>query len=486
MVKAHLEKLKILFQEPFVPRVVTFGKFAKGAGNNTFPYGIACIASYLKERGYNVSYIDPNIENMSYNKYVKYIKSNKFDVISMGSTTLQIDYVIDTFKIIKKNIPGIITVLGGVHATLMPTETINDTDVVDYLILGEGEKPFYQLMEYINQNKKNLIKNIKGVCFKQNGKLILNPYSSSNRLSNREIPIPLFEIFPIEKYIPQITYAKTFPSYSIVASRGCVYKCAFCNAGDILGRRVRYKPVDALLHEIRILKDKYRAKGIFFLDSTFTVNRKWLREFCNEYIRSDLNLPWACNSRTDTIDSELLLSMKDAGCWSILFGIESANQKSLDLINKRTTVEQNTYAIQLCLDLGYYVYTSYIICLPGETKEDTLNTINYAKRMGNHLAIFYLPVPYPKTRLWEICKEMGVLREHARWSDFNSWDFSNPVYINPFIGKENMQKLLKQAYLSFYSNPVVWYRNLKELFFLKQSPFRYWLGAKGFLSFLLK
>jgi len=476
--------MKILFQEPFVPRNITFGKFSKAAGNNTFPYGIACIASYIKERGYNVSYIDPNIENMSCQDYVNYIKVNNFDLIGIGSTTLQIEYATATFQIIKENFPDVITVLGGVHATLMPIETVNYTNAIDYLILGEGEKPFYQLIECLKHNRKDLIESIEGICFKANDIIVLKSPVNSNRLESDEIPIPLFEIFPMRKYIPQISYAKVFPSHSIVASRGCPFRCAFCNASDILGRRVRYKPVDDLLQEIRILKDRYGSKGIMFLDSTFTVNKHWLIEFCSKYVDSNLNLPWACNSRVDTINKDLLLLMKEAGCWSILFGIESANQKSLDLLDKGTNVEQNVYAIQLSLELGFYVYTSYIICLPGENEDDVLNTITFARKMGNQLSMFYLPVPFPKTKLWEICKEMGELREDANWVDFNSWDFSNPVYINPLIGKVKMQALYKKAYLSFYSNPVVCYRNLKEIIFLRQSIFRYWLAFKGFLSLI--
>lgn len=479
------KKLKILFQEPFEPDDLTFGKFSKGAGNNSFPYGVASIAAYINERGHDVSYLDPNIERMSLKKFINYIKSGNFDLIGIGSTTLQIGYAISSFEIIKKHFPDIITVLGGVHCTLMPTETISSTDVIDYLILGEGEIPFFQLIEYLSLGGENDIKTIEGICFRENGSIILNPPSDSNHLSPEDIPIPLFDIFPMHKYVPQITWAKVFPSYSVIASRGCPFKCAFCNARDILGRKVRYKSVERLIEEIKLLKEKYGAKGLLILDSTFTVNKKWVEKFCKEYIKTNLGLPWACNSRVDTVDENLFRLMKEAGCWSVVFGIESANQKSLDLINKGTTVEQNAEAVKLCLELGFYVFTSYILCLPGETEEDALNTIRFARKMGNHLALFYLPIPFPKTKLSELCKETGQLREDAEWTDYNAFDFSNPVFVNPLIGKEKMKKLYRKSYLIFYSNPVVWFRNLKELILLRQSPYKYWLGAKAFFNFFL-
>lgn len=480
-----MKKLKILFQEPFVPREVTYGRFSKGAGTNTFSYGIACIASYIKERGHEVYFLDPGIEGMKEDEYLRFLEKNRFDVVGMGSTTLQIDYALKCFKTIKKNFPKTITVLGGVHATLMPEETVRSTDDIDYLVLGEGEKPFCSLLGNLEKGDKGAINKIRGLCCISDGKVILNPPAYGDFLAPSEIPAPCLDIFSMREYIPQITFAKVFPSYTVIASRGCPFRCAFCNANATLGQKLRLRTVDSLLKEISTLKEKYGAKGIMFLDSTFTINKSWLKEFCRAYIKSRLGLPWAANSRTDTIDKDLLALMKEAGCWNLAFGVESANQKSLDLIEKGTTVKQNTEMIQAALRTGLNVYTTYILCLPGETEDDARRTIRYARDLGNHAAMFYLPVPFPKTKLHDICKATGGLREDARWSDYNAWDYTNPVYVNPVIGREKMIGLYNNAYLNFYSNPAVWYRNIKEIMLLRQSPYRYWLGAKSFWHFAL-
>jgi radical SAM superfamily enzyme YgiQ (UPF0313 family) len=479
-----MKKLKILLQEPFVPREVTYGKFSKGAGTNTFSYGMACLATYIKDRGYDVCFLDPNLEGMSEAEYKEFLLLNKFDVIGIGSTTLQIDYALRCFKAIKNILPRTITVLGGVHATLMPKETIMASADLDYLILGEGEKPFYSLLEKLLGGDTDAIRNISGVCYRLDSEVVLNMPKEDDFLAPEEIPIPYFDIFSMRKYVPQITFAKDFPSYTVIASRGCPFKCAFCNASATVGKKVRLRQPESLLEEIRILKEKYEAKGIMFLDSTFTINKPWLAQFCHAYIQSGLNLPWAANSRADTIDRDLLVLMKEAGCWNIAFGIESANQKSLELIDKNTTVEQNTSAIQMALRIGFNVYTSYIICLPGEAEDDANNTIHYARSMGNHMAMFYLPLPFPKTKLYQLCKDTGGLSEGAAWSDYNAWDYSKPVYVNPILGKEKMLKLYKKAYISFYSNPVVWYRNVKDMILLEQSPYRFWLGLKSFFYFI--
>ncbi len=468
--------MKILFQEPFVSRAVTYGKFARAAGNNTFSYGMACVAAYVAERGHEVHYLDPMIEGMTEQDYLAFLRRHRFDVIGMGSTTVQIDYTMRTMALVKKHFPDIITVLGGVHATLMPEETLRMTDAVDYLVLGEGEKPFSRLLDCLSRRDAAAARRLAGVAYADPRGPVVNPFDERDRLEPDELPIPLYDAFPMRSYEARISYAKTFPTYTLLASRGCPFQCGFCNASATMGRKIRTKPTDVILDEIRLLKERFGARGLIFLDSTFTAKKAWVLDFCEAYRSSDLGLPWACNARVDTVDEETLRAMKDAGCWTMLFGVESGNQKSLDLLRKGTTVEQNESVIRLALRLGFYVYTSYILCLPGEDEEDAKNTIRFANRMGNHLAVFYLPVPFPKTELERLAKEDGGLRETRRYEDYNSWDFSRPVYVNPLIGKEKMQRLLKHAFLSFYSNPKVWYRNAKEAVLMRQSLRKWWRG----------
>jgi radical SAM superfamily enzyme YgiQ (UPF0313 family) len=474
--------MNILFQEPFVDRRITFGKFEKGAGSNTFPYGVACIAAYMRDRGHKVYYLEPNLENISFSDYKQYLISKNIELVGIGSTTLQIGKTLKTFEKIKKINPKIITVLGGIHGTIMPKETLKESGFVDYIVLGEGEKPFNNLVNFLEHKGKIKLKNINGIAYREKGKIIVNPPNFDDMLKPEEMPFPAYDLFPMNKYVAQITYAKTFPSYSLLCSRGCVFRCAFCNACDVFGGRVRYRPVDTVIEEILYLKQKYNAKGLFFQDSTFTCNNQWVKEFCKKMIEKRINIPWACGSRTDTVNEELLRLMKRAGCWEISFGIESGNQKSLDLINKKTTVEQNTKILKLSMKTGIYTFANYILCLPGETKEDVLNTIRYAKKMATPMALFYLPIPFPKTALWDICKKKGILRENAPWEEFNAWDISNPVYINPLIGKEEMKRLLNYAFTSYYRTPSVILKNLKEIILLRQSIKRYWLALKGMLG----
>jgi anaerobic magnesium-protoporphyrin IX monomethyl ester cyclase len=155
-------------------------------------------------------------------------------------------------------------------------------------------------------------------------------------------------------------------------------------------------------------------------------------------IKEGLNdLLWSCTTRTDRVDPELLALMHEAGCRNILYGIESANQQSLDLLKKNIKAETQERAVEWTHKANITILCSYMLCLPGETEKMVQNTIDYAKRLSSQMALFYLPTPYPGSELYSACKE-GI-RKNSKWEEFLSIDYDNPVYINPIIGKERMK-----------------------------------------------
>jgi len=160
---------------------------------------------------------------------------------------------------------------------------------------------------------------------------------------------------------------------------------------------------------------------------------------------------------------ELLPLMKKAGCWQIGYGCESGNQKSLDIIHKEATVQNNVDAVQNTIKNGIMCSTTWIIALPGETKDDAWNTVELALRLASHVAKFFLPIPYPGTELEELCRQDGGLRDNVPYEDYEFYMPDNLVYVNPRIGQENMKQMLKKAYRRFYTKPKVLYRNLLQL-----------------------
>jgi anaerobic magnesium-protoporphyrin IX monomethyl ester cyclase len=235
------------------------------------------------------------------------------------------------------------------------------------------------------------------------------------------------------------------------------------------------------------LKRKFNAASIYFLDSTFTINRKYVVELCERMIEEKLNMEWWCCSRTDRVDRELLTLMKKAGCDTISYGIESGNMESLKVLKKAGTCtpEQQMEAVLMTKEVNIKVLCSFILGVPGENKDMVENTIRYAKKMSPHTALFYLPTPYPGSELFEICMKDGGIRPDYKWEDLLSIDYENPVYINPLLGKDLMKYYYRKAFRDFYFSPRTIINNLKTIkdFHDVKKYFKATSALLGFFSY---
>jgi hypothetical protein len=156
--------------------------------------------------------------------------------------------------------------------------------------------------------------------------------------------------------------------------------------------------------------------------------------------------------------------MKRAGCWCLNMGLESANQSTLDALQKGTTVSQNQEISRLAMDMGFTVMATYMLGVPGETRKDAEKTIEFSRKVGAHITFYFLPVPFPKTRLFNLCAQSGGLRETGvSWDHFTTTDFNNMVYVNPNFTKDELLTLLNQAFKSYYRNPKIIWANLIRL-----------------------
>ncbi len=453
--------MRILLTQPLWPRKVQFGHFGFGSGNNTFSYGMASIAAYCKKKKIDISIFDPILydDEAAEESFIKYIQSHNFDVIGMPCYTASAGYVFNTAKVIKNIRPECTVVLGGIHPTLLPEETLDECRYVDYLVLGEGEETFYELIKALEQHSD--LSGIKGLAYRDGGGVKISERRDYLDMDN--LPIPAYELFALRKYIPAPHLVKNTPAYIMVTQRGCPFRCTFCNANEVLGEKIRFKPIDMVIEEIACLINQYGAKGIIFYDSTFTINHRWVNDLCEAILKKNLKISWYCGTRTDVINKDLLKVMKKAGCFMISYGIESANEKTLSLLQKCINIEQAMDTVNLTMKEGIKACTMYILGLPGESREDVMKTISLARKISSHIAFFFLPTPFPKTKLYYDCQKDGGLRKDIKWSDYNMTNFSDPVYINPSFSPEEYKGLINYAYKSYYTSPKVIFRNLSKL-----------------------
>jgi len=239
---------------------------------------------------------------------------------------------------------------------------------------------------------------------------------------------------------------------TILTSRGCPYNCIFCwnSWRDI---PYRFNSAERVIEEIKHLIEKYAVSAIWFHDDHLLINKPRVKKICKLLKENEIDILWGCNSRVDTIDYDTLKTIKDAGCKQVDFGFESGSQRILDVLNKKTTVEQNLKAIKLCRKVGLNFQGSFIIGSPTETLKDIKKTEKFI--IDNNIENFQLCImtAYPGTQLWNYCKENNMLPDNFDWSLFNS-DYA-PFSCNKNFTKEEVENIFNSVHRKLILNRIV-------------------------------
>jgi len=314
------------------------------------PLGLMYIAAYVKEKtNYNIEILDCGVEKIDYNNLENKIKNINPDIVGITAMTFTLIDVIKTAKIIKKinnnassaGIPqncgmGVKTpkiVLGGPHVNIYPEETMTNIEI-DFLVLGEGEQPFIDLLKNIN-NLEDL-KDIKGLVFRDENNNIINTGKRELIQDLDILPMPARELTNYKKYYSII--AKNNPTTTMFTSRGCPYKCLFCDRPH-LGKIFRARSAENVVKELQEI-NKMGIKEVFIYDDTFTIDRQRVVDICNLILEKNIKLNWDIRARVNTVDEELLKLMRSAGCARIHYGVEAGTEKILKILRKGITLEQ--------------------------------------------------------------------------------------------------------------------------------------------------
>lgn len=475
----YAPRMRVLLLTNPLKRSRQLGSWREGRGMDSFNYGMACIAAVVEQAGYDVECLDLFHRDLSADELEQHAARGRYDVVGITFFTPQTDLAQKTAAVVRRALPDCRIVFGGIHVTSVPDETLRATPDVDVCVVGEGDFAFTELLDCWRDGRD--IGTVAGIVYRRDGEITFSKPRDAIRDLD-VLPMPAYHLFPMREYTtsPNVTYRH--PTISFQVTRGCPFKCNFCEYLTVGGSKIRHKSVPRIIDEIRHLRDHFGYRGIVFRDSTLTVKRTFMVELCEAMIEHRIDMPWMCYSRTDCKrPRELFQLMKRAGCWQVGFGCESGNQKSLDLLDKGTTVEQNRDTIRIAYEEGLSISTTWMIALPGETTADAQNTIDFALSLPTHIAKFFLPVPYPRTGLAEHCKQDGGLRDDLGYEFYDMFDQDNPVYVNPRIGKEQSIKLLKSAYRRYYTSPKMWMRNAKQLRDVSMMR-RYYDGVRLMLS----
>lgn len=428
-------------KSPHNPEVISYG--------GTFPpLGILCLAAYIRERGYEVEVIDFVAEG-------KGILQG--DIYGITVTTFSLIDVRNIIDIIRRDNPEAVIILGGPHATIYPKETL-ETLKADFVIIGEGEEAFVSLLDAL-----------------QRGKVSRRIWKSDSFIEDLDaLPYPARDLTDINSYHSPLADAN--PTTTAFTSRGCPYRCSFCDR-PALGKRFRAQSPDRVVDEMEDC-EKRGIKEIHFYDDTFTVSRERVEGICKEVLHRGLTIGWSIRARIDTVDYSLLDLMKRAGLRRIHFGVETASAKLQSILSKHLCYVSILDAFNSCRSLGIKTLAYFMVGIPSETEGDMKENLKLIKRIKPDYLHATILTPFPATRLYEnwmiLADNMDVWRKYALTLDS---DFEPPTYIPRLIA----DKRLKKIYRKFYLTPSY---ILGKLFDIVKDPKKLKVYIKAGLSII--
>lgn len=471
----------------------------------TPPLGLAYIASCLEKEGYSVEIIDSQLRKFNIEKAAKTIVRSNPDAVGLGAMTDNRFNAIELTKEIKRLKPDIFIFVGGPHFSTTAEDAIGNIPTIDAVVIGEGE---YSSVELLNcYFSGGSLCHVKNICYKDkhaNKKIVkteIQPVVENLDL----LPMPAYHLLELNKYdslgyyLTNLTRKeKRLPAASVISSRGCPNSCIFCanNSGD-MKTKFRARNPQLFVDEIQYLYEKYDFRIFNFWDDTFTISKEFVLIVCEEIIKRGLRIKWFVRGRVNTASREILQCMKDAGCITILFGIESGSERILKTLKKNITLEQVKRSVKDAADVGIDVLPAFMISFPGETYEDiekTLRLIKELRSYSNKISETDLSptIIYPGTVIEKIALEEGrIFPKEFSWNkkiEFNRnklllINSFTPIYSQQFTLEEIMafrlknkfQQQLKQPKLKILSKVIRFilairsFKDIKSLFLIFQN-----------------
>lgn len=346
------------------------------------PIGIYYIGAVLKENHYDVEILNWCRINETPEEIERVLEEKKPDVI--GFSILQANRWggIDIARIAKRIDPDVKIVFGGVAATFLWEHFLTHFPEIDFVVIGEGEYTFLNLIKWIQSDEKHPIAHIKGIAFKKDGKAVrTDPAELIHDLDR--LPVP----------------SKYFNYRHLSLTRGCPGKCTFCGSPKFWGPKIRFHSPEYFVDEL----ERLYKKGInffYFSDDTFSVNKKMVVQICKKIIDKKLNISWVAISRVNTMSEDILSWMRKAGCIQISYGVESGSKKIRNFLNKKVSDAEVEKAFAMTVKYGILPRAYFIYGCPGESPETIQETIHLIQKIKPLVIHFFVLSIFPGTALY--------------------------------------------------------------------------------------
>lgn len=364
------------------------------------PLGLLYIAAVLEKEGFEVRMFDPHPhDDGAINSIIDY----KPDILGFSVLTTYIFRAKQLISLLKPSLNKTMFIVGGIHPTVLPEESLAFLGA-DIAVVGEGEITIKELVKSLSEH--TALSAIKGIVYKDGYSVIKTPSRELIEDLN-SIPFPARHLLNFEKYLFPPGIIRGYwseRSTTVITSRGCPYHCIYCGSQAIFGHRTRRRSVDDVMGELEQLAKHYHVDSIWFIDDTFTLNNKWLHDFCGRLMSSGLNLKWGCQARVNTVNEETLTLMKKAGLVQLDFGVESGSDRVLKALKKDSSEDTIRNAFRIAKKVGVRTLATFIFGSPEETREDVEKTFALAKEINPNFVSSFFLTPFPGTELMDLVR----------------------------------------------------------------------------------
>ena len=420
------------------PRLAQLG--IKGIVSNRPCLSLLYLASGLQIDGHEVEYIEATSERSE--TYMKPFISGSPDCVGMTSYAANWRQTLSAIGEMRAIKPKTVFIAGGFHASSIGADSLASEPAPDVVFAGEAEEAIREWAKVYDSPES--WDSVPGIYFRREDQVAFTGERKPPADLDR-IPFPAWELVNLKNYRPAPNDYFRLPHASFIGSRGCKHSCVFCPSAS----QVRLRSADNMLEEIGWLKRYHSVKDLIFWDESILISPERTAALCEKMIEQKIDLTWTANARVDEVEPGILKLMRSAGCRQLLFGIESGVRKNIDYLCKGFDIDQVRAAVSKANNAGILALGMFMFGIPGETYEEALQTIDFARSLNLSHASFVYFTPYPGTELNKTISESkkGTLLKDA------PFDMKAPSYIPEEMTKDMLVSLQTTAFKRFYLRP---------------------------------
>ncbi|MCX5778073.1 MAG: radical SAM protein [Elusimicrobia bacterium] len=441
------------------------------------PLGLLYIAASTREAGYDVGIIDAFTDDMTMDLVKKELITQSPDIIGITTLTGSGAGVYELGGWIKTHMPHTLVVLGNIHASIFARQYLAN-NCCDVVVHGEGDEVFPWIVRC--HASGDSLSEIPGISYKnQDG--IIHQSNYFNTVENLSVlPFPARDILKTRQYglnpISNQLYVASSGSKvkTMLTSRGCPNRCSFCAVHH--NNKPRFNDPVKVVDEMEHLVKTYHTEYIYIVDSLFIADKARLIHICKEITRRNLSVRWGAQAHVNYLSADILGPMEKAGCHDLAIGIESGVQRILDRVEKNIDLKKVVSVINMVKKNSRIKLEGlFILGLPGETYDEALQTISFAKKQPLDMAQFSIFTPYPGSPFYDELRDKNEIDTGIRANDrvdpsvwhryfaYPAFNEIEPIWTNPGMTTQRLIKLQKRAQREFYLRLSIMIRNIKRI-----------------------